>query len=156
MSERIFSALNEDTGAEERIGQLMRDLLARIPSGSATLSVHRGPSGMIFQLKPANRDSAAFGVHYDGCVDVFFGTGTTFELPWESGLPEDADFEAVLQWAKAMGEAVIAGKCKERAGLLGVSGTIWVNGKPFKTANFFHLRLHPTTYRYAAYSPEAC
>jgi hypothetical protein len=66
----------------------------------------------------------------DGCIDVFFGNhGTTFELPFESGLPKDAGLDSIMQWAKEMGLAVLAGKCRERAGFLGVRGTIWVKEK---------------------------
>ena len=89
----------------------------------------------------------------DGSIDVFFGDhGATFELPCESGLSKDADFDSVMQWAKDVGLVVIAGKCKERAGFLSVRGTIWVRGKAYRITNFFHLRLFPKTFHYLPYS----
>jgi hypothetical protein len=140
-----------EVAQKEEIARLMQELLAGIPEGSATLGTRRDHSGIVFYLKPSNKKSAEFGIHYDGCLDVFFGKFTTFELPCESGLPKDADFEATLSWAKAMGLAVIAGSCKERAGFFGVRGTIEVNGKPYRVSSFFHLRLFPRTFHYAPY-----
>lgn len=149
MSEHALGSLSDE---EEQIARVMRDLLASLPQGVATLETNRGPSGMILQLRPANKKSAAFGIHYDGCVDVFFGRGSTFELPYESGLPKDADFKAVLQWARAMGQAVIAGECKERFGFLGIRGTIRIGAKNvYRSTNFFHPRLVPKSVQYAAY-----
>lgn len=137
---------------EERIAHIMLHLLAGLPPGTATMDSKEDPSGRIWYLTPSNKRSAAFRVHFDGTVDVFFGRGTTFELPYESGLPRDADFEAVLGWLKAMGLAVIAGRCKDRLGFLGTRGTIWVNGKPYRVSSFFHFRLHPKTLHYAPYA----
>lgn len=151
MSEQIQGSLSDE---EEQIARVMRDLLGSLPEGAATLEIKRDPSGVIFRLRPANKRSAAFGIHYDGCTDVFFGRGTTFELPLESGLPKDADFEAIMQWARAMGQAVIAGECKERAGFLGVRGTIWVNRKAFRVTSFIHFRLLPRTFHYAPYHAQ--
>lgn len=156
MSELGIERPQREVDEEEQIAHLMRELLAGLPEGSATLGTKRDRSGTVFYLKPSNKNSAEFGIHYDGCVDVFFGKfGTTFELPWESGLPKDADFEATLSWAKAMGLAVIAGRCKERAGFFGVRGTIEVKEKPFRVTNFFHLRPFPKTFRYAPYCSES-
>jgi hypothetical protein len=122
--------LNDNGEVENRIGQLMQELIAGLPAGSASLEVKHDPSGRIFYLRPTNANSAIFGIHYDGCIDVFFGNhGTTFELPFESGLPKDAGLDSIMQWAKEMGLAVLAGKCRERAGFLGVRGTIWVKEK---------------------------
>ncbi len=152
MSELGIEKPTRETDEKERIAHLMQELLAGLPEGTATLGVRHDRSGTVFYLKPSNKNSADFGIHYDGCVDVFFGSsGTTFELPYESGLPKDADFEATLSWAKAIGRAVIAGRCKERAGFFGVRGTVEVNGKAYGVSNFFHLRLFPKTFHYAPY-----
>ena len=138
---------------EEQVAQVMHTLLGRLPSGAATLEVKRNSSGLILYLKPANERSAGFGIHYDGCVDIFFGKGTTFELPYESGLAKDADLEATLAWAKVVGLAVIAGNCREYAGFLGIRGTVEIDGKPYVVTSFFHFRLFPKTFHYAPYCP---
>jgi hypothetical protein len=156
MSELGLSDEMGELHEESQLTQLIQNLLAGLPSGSATVEVKRNRSGLILILRPSNQGSAEFGVHYDGCVDVFFGKfGTTFELPYESGLPKHSEFEATLSWAKAMGLAVIAGRCKERAGFFGVRGTVEVEGKPYRVTSFFHLRLFPRTFRYAPYCPES-
>ena len=150
MSELKLSV--DSKNEEEQVAQVMHTLLGRLPSGTATLEVKRNSSGLILYLKPANENSAGFGIHYDGCVDVFFGKfGKTFELPYESGLPKDADFEATLAWAKVVGLAVIAGNCKEYAGFLGIRGTVEIDGKPYGVTSFLHFRLFPKTFRYASY-----
>jgi hypothetical protein len=137
---------------EELLRNLMQNLLGELSAESAGLEVKRDPSGTIFLLKPANSGAPVFGVHYDGCVDAFFGKrGTTFELPQESGLPKGADFDSVLQWAKDMGRAVIEGRCEERAGFLSVRETVLVRGKRYRVINFFHFRLFPKTFRYLPY-----
>ena len=140
---------------EEQVAKLMQQLLAGLPDGTATLGVRNDRSGTVFYLTPSNEKSAEFGIHYDGCVDVFFGRCTTFELPYESGLPKDADFKATLSWARSVGLAVIDGRCRERAGFLGVRGTVEVEGKPYRITSFFHLRLFPRTFRYAPYCGES-
>jgi hypothetical protein len=155
MSELGIEKPTRETDEEEQIARLMRELLDGLPEGTATLGVRHDRSGTVFYVRPSNKKSAEFGIHYDGCVDFFFGRSTTFELPYESGLPRDADFEATLSWARAMGLAVIAGRCKERAGFLGVRGTVEVEGKPYGVINFFHLRLFPRTFRYAPYRSES-
>jgi hypothetical protein len=155
MSQLEIEKPTRETDEEEQIAHLMQQLLAELPGGTAALGVRHDRSGTVFYLKPSNKTSAEFGIHYDGCVDVFFGRfGTTFELRCESGLPKDADFEATLSWAKSMGLAVIAGRCKERAGLFGVRGTIEVNGKAYGVTSFFHLRPFPKTLHYAPYFPQ--
>ena len=57
---------------EEQVAKLMQQLLAGLPDGTATLGVRNDRSGTVFYLTPSNEKSAEFGIHYDGCVDVFF------------------------------------------------------------------------------------
>ncbi|MGO9165316.1 MAG: hypothetical protein ACLPLR_06350 [Terriglobales bacterium] len=152
MSELGIEKSTEEMDEEKQIASLMQELSAGLPEGAANLGVRRDHGGTVFYLKPSNQKSAEFGIHYDGCVDVFFGRfGTTFEIPYESGLPKHADFEATLSWAKAIGLAVIEGRCRERAGFFGVRGTVEVNGKAYGVISFFNLRLFPKTFHYAPY-----
>ena len=126
-------------------------LLATLPEGAAKLETIRNPSGVIFQLIPANKNSANFGIHYDSSVDVFFGHyGTAFEVDfgYEKQL---SDFDQALAFTEKVGQAVIAGRCKERAGFIGVRGTVEVDSKPYRATHFFHFRLFPKTVSYARY-----
>ena len=103
-------------------------------------------SGAVYYLKPSNDESAEFGIHYYGCVDVFFGKfGTTFEIDFGHGSP-NADFAAASAFAEKLGRAVIAGKCKERAGFTGIRGAIEVGDTPYRTTHFFYFRLFPKQY----------
>jgi hypothetical protein len=79
---------------------------------------------------------------------------TTFELPWEGGLPNDASFDLLLERAKEMCLAVVAGRCEHRFGFLGIRGTIRVDEtKTYRVTDYFHLRLNPKVVRYAPYNP---
>jgi len=137
--------------------QLFEDILVALPVGAATLEARRtrDDRGTIVWLKPSNKNAAEFSGHTeDGStlVDVSFGRGTTFELPWEANLPSDASFESILEAVKAMCLAVIAGKSQERLGLLGITGTIRVDEKRmFQVTRFFYPNLHPRIVRYAPY-----
>jgi hypothetical protein len=151
-----MNELDVSTGtlAEEEADCLhvMERLLSTLSDGTARLDVKRNSSGLIFLLIPANKNSANFGLHYDGCVDVFFGdSGTTFEVEFGHG-SQNADFAAALAFTEKVGRAVIAGRCNERAGFLGVRGTVEVDGKPYRVTHFFHFRLFPKTVSYAPYA----
>jgi len=155
MSELGIERPTQEVEREEQISHLMRDLLTGLPDGAATVGVRHDRSGAVYYLKPSNNKSAEFGIHYDGCVDVFFGKfGTTFEVDFGYGLP-NADFEAALAFAEKVGRAVIAGKCKERAGFTSIRGTVEVDGKPYRATHFFYFRLFPKTIRYAPYCAES-
>jgi hypothetical protein len=155
MSELRIKRPKQEVEREEKIARLMRDLLAGLPEGAATLEVTHDGCGAIFRLKPSNRESAEFGIHYDGSVDVFFGKfGTGFEVDFG---PRSAnpDFAAALAFAEKVGLAVIAGKCKERAGFTGIRGTVEIEGSPYRSTHFFYFRLFPKTIRYAPYCPAS-
>ena len=145
---------------EEQVAKLMQELLAGLPDGTATLGVRHDRSGTVFYLTPSNAKSAEFGIHYDGRVDVFFGRCTTFELPYESGLPKGkADFKAYV----VVGE--IRGACRDWLAVArsarafsAIRGTVEVDGKPYQhiTSSVFHFRLSlPRTLRYAPYRSES-
>jgi len=141
-----------------RLMAVFRGLLEAIPEGIATLGSTRTKKndGTIVWLKPSNRRAAEFSAHIEdgnsSLVDVSFGTATTFELPVESLLPNDASFETILDTVRAMGSAVIAGQCKEYLGFLGVRGTVQIaNQKPLRVTSFFHPRLVPKLVQYAPY-----
>jgi hypothetical protein len=86
-------------------------------------------------------------------IDVSFGSGTTLELPWEAKLPDDATFEMVLEVVRQLALAVIAGKCEERFGFVGIRGTIRVDEeRVYRCTHFFYPRFAPRTVRYEPYS----
>jgi hypothetical protein len=83
---------------------------------------------------------------------VSFGSGTTFELPSESKLPNDATFDTLLEGVRAMGLATIAGRCREYFGFMGIRGTIEVGeGNILRCSRFFHPRPIPKLVRYEPY-----
>ncbi|HEY6338604.1 MAG TPA: hypothetical protein VIW68_08945 [Candidatus Sulfotelmatobacter sp.] len=146
----MMSLVNTDDPTPSRLAGVFQELLNSIPTGAATLETCRTKNndGTIIWLKPANERSAIFSAHVEddnsSLIDVSFGACTTFELPTESRLPDDADFEMMLDAMKAMGLAVIAETCRKYCGFLGVRGSIQVAGqKPLKITSFFHLRLFP-------------
>jgi len=116
----------------------------------------KNDDGTIVWLKPAKERAAEFCAHLEdgnaSLIDVSFGSGTTFELPSESRLPADADFDMLLDAVKAMGLATIAGRCWEYFGFLGIRGTIKVSdGNVLRCSSFFHPRLLPRLMRYEPY-----
>ncbi len=141
--------------AEEsgRLLKLFEELLDSVPEGTATLGSKRtkNDDGTIIWLTPANKCAAEFGAHSEdgvlSLIDVFFGSGTTFEL--------GCDVDEVLNLVRRLGLAVISGRCEERFGFVGARGTIEVDGKPYRVSNFFHLRLFPKTIHYAPYCSES-
>jgi hypothetical protein len=153
------------TPAEERAEKLIavfRELSGRLPEGAASVGSERTRSddGIIVRLKPTNKRAAQFGAHIDdglsNIIDVSFGAATTFELPVESLLPDDASFEVMLDTVRAMGLAVIEGRCQEYFGFIGIRGTIHVgNERPRRMTTFFHLRLFPKLVRYAPYVEQS-
>lgn len=150
---------HDDSG---RLLELFDDLLNLLPPGTATLESMRTEKddGTIIRLKPANQRAAEFGAHIEdgglSLIDVFFGGGTTFELPWEAKLPESADIDAILGIVRGLGLAVIAGRCEERFGLLGVRGKIQVDEtNVYRSTHYFYPRLYPKTVQYEPFCPGA-
>ena len=146
--------------SEERAAKLIalfEELLSTLPPASAILESARTKvrDGTVVCLKPSNKRAAVFSAHLDdgvpNIVDVSFGTITTFELPTESLLPNSKTFDEILEAVREMGLAVIAGKCTEYFGFLGVRGTIQGADKPLRMATFFHPRLFPKLVRYQPY-----
>jgi hypothetical protein len=138
-----------------RVLQLFEEMLRILPQGAATLESKRtkNDDGTIFWLTPANKHAAEFGAHTEdggmSLIDVFFGSGTTFEL-------ENEDVVELLDLVRRLGLAVISGRCEERFGFLGVRGKIRVDGeKVYRCTHYFYPRLYPKTVYYDPYSPEA-
>jgi hypothetical protein len=141
-----------------RLLGLFQELLNTLPPGTATLGSKRtkNDDGTIIWLKPAKKEAAEFCAHIEdgnnSLIDVSFGAGTTFELPSESKLPNDATFEAMLEAVRTMGLATIAGRCREYFGFVGIDGTIEVSeGNLLRCSSFFHPRLLPKVVKYEPY-----
>ncbi len=82
-----------------RLVRLFQDLLDALPFGTAAMESKRtrNDDGTIVWLKPAKMQAAEFCAHIEddnnSLIDVSFGAGTTFELPSESRLPDNANFD---------------------------------------------------------------
>jgi hypothetical protein len=146
-----------DQNAERLVG-LFQELLNTLPPGTAILDSKRTQKGdgTIVLLKPTKKGAAEFCAHVEdgnfSIIDVSFGSGTTFELPAESKLPNDANFDMMLEAVRAMGLATISGRCQEYFGFIGIRGTIEVSeGNVLSCSNFFHPRLTPKLKRYEPY-----
>ena len=129
---------------------LFQGLLEGMPPGTASVESRRGKNYVdsIISLRPCNARAAAFWVHLEDewpGVDVSFGSGTTMEF-------SDTSFETIVGLVKQLASAVIAGRCQERFGFLGVRGAIRVDATHvYWATDFFHPRLVPKTVRYAPY-----
>lgn len=137
--------------AHARVTQLFQELLGSLPQGTAVVESERtrNDDGTIIRLVPANKRAAQFGAHTDDghpfLVDIFFGSGTTFEL-------ENQDADELTGLVRQLGLAVISGKCEQRFGFLGVRGKIQLNGKAgYRATHYFYPRLFPKTVRYDPY-----
>jgi hypothetical protein len=133
--------------------RLFQELLNGLPTGTATLHSERTKKndGTIIRLKPSNKHAAQFGAHTDNgslcIIDVFFGSGTTFEL--------DGNVDEMLDLVRGMGLAVISGECEQRFGFLGVRGKIRLDGgKVYRCTDYFHPRLYPKTVHYEPYDRQ--
>ncbi len=144
----------KNTGESGRLLKLFEELLDGLPEGTATLRSKRtkNDDGTIIWLTPANKCAAEFGAHSEdgglSLIDVFFGSGTTFEL--------DGDVEELLELVRRLGLAVISGRCEQRFGFLGVRGKIQLDGgRVYRCSDYFHPRLYPTTVRYEPYDHDS-
>jgi len=133
-----------------RLLKLFQELLDSLPERTATLESKRTQKddGTIIRLVPTNPRAAQFGAHTEdgisSLVDVFFGSGTTFEL--------NGDVDELLERVRRLALAVISGRCKQRFGFLGVRGQIRLDGEPeYRCTDYFHPRLYPKTVRYEPY-----
>ena len=151
----IIKSSNENAN---RLLALFQELLGTLPPKSAALDSRRtkNDDGVIVWLKPANKRSAEFSAHIEdrinSLIDVSFGAGTTFELPWDAKLPNDANFNALLEAVRAMGLATIAGRCHEYFGFLVIRGTIEISkSNVLRCSSFFHPRLFTKLERYEPY-----
>lgn len=147
-----------DNETSSRLAVVFQELLSSVPPGAATIETERtrNDDGTIFWLKPSNKRAAMFSAHIEdgnsSLIDVSFGSTTTFELPTESCLPDDADFTLMLDTVKAMGLAVITGNCREHFGFFGIRGTLQIGEqKPLTMTDWFHMRPLPGLVRYEPY-----
>jgi hypothetical protein len=154
----MISTIESSDENANRLRGLFQELLNTLPLGTATLGSKRtkNDDGTIIWLKPAKKHAAEFCAHIDdvhhNLIDVSFGAGTTFELPSESRLSDDANFDMLLEAVRSMGLAIIAGRCREYFGFLGIRGTIKVSeGNVLRCSSFFHPRLLPKLVRYDPY-----
>jgi hypothetical protein len=146
-----------DEGAQ-RLVELFQELLGTLPQGTATLNFERTEhdDGTIVWLKPTRKHAAEFCAHVEdrnvSLIDVSFGAGTTFELPSESRLARDATFDMMPEAVRGMGLAIIAGRCREYFGFIGIRGAIEVSeGNVLRCSRFFYPRLFPKLVRYEPY-----
>jgi hypothetical protein len=143
-------SITKNTDESGRLLKLFEELFHGLPEGTATLKSKRTPNddGTIIQPVPTNPRAAQFGAHTeDGgfLIDVFFGSGTTFEL-------EKRDVTELLELVRRLGLAVISGRCEQRFGFLGVRGKIRLDGEPgYRCTDYFHPRLYPKTVSYEPY-----
>jgi hypothetical protein len=144
------------TSADESgpVLKLFQELLDSLPAGTATLGSKRTKNndGTIIWLTPANKCAAEFGAHTEdgglSLIDVFFGSGTTFEL-------ENRNVRELVELVRRLGFAVISGRCEQRFGFIGVQGRIRLDGgKVYRCTDYFHPRLYPKTVRYEPYHQE--
>jgi hypothetical protein len=156
----IIKSPDENSG---RLIGLFQALIDSLPPGTVSLGSRRtkNDDGTIVWLSPSNKQAAEFSAHLEdgnsGLVDVSFGRGgTTLELPWEARLPSDASFDTILEVVKNLALAVIAGRCEERFGFLGVRGTIRAEASNiYRSTHFFHFHLFPRTVRYVPYESSS-
>ena len=149
-----MNSFAQNSDETDRLIKLFQELLHGLPVGTATLHSERTRKndGTIIRLKPSNKHAAQFGAHTDNgslcIIDVFFGSGTTFEL--------DGDVDELLDLVHRLGLAVISGACEQRFGFLGVRGKIRLDGgKVYRCTDYFHPRLYPKTVRYEPYYQPA-
>ena len=135
--------------------KLFQELLDSLPAGAAKLGSKRtkNDDGTIIWLTPSNKRASEFGVHTEdgglSLIDVFFGSGTTFEL-------ENRDARESLEIVRRLGSAVISGRCEQRFGFIGIRGKIRLDGgKVYRCTDYFHPRLYPKTVRYEPYDHES-
>jgi hypothetical protein len=154
----MSSIVKASGGNANRLRKVFQELLNTLPPGVAVLGSKwtKNDDGTIVWLKPARKHAAEFCAHIDDAhnnlIDVSFGAGTTFELPSESRIPDDAGFDMLLEAVRAMGLATIAGSCREYFGFMGIRGTIEVSeNNVVRCSNFFHPRLLPKLLRYTPY-----
>ncbi len=146
-------SITKNSDENGRLLKLFQELISTLPEGVATLESKRTQKddGSIIRLVPTNPRAAQFGAHTEdglSLIDVFFGSGTTFEL--------NGDVDELLKVVRRLGLAVISGRCEERFGLLGVRGNIRLDGdKVYRCTRYFHFRLYPNTVRYGPYDSGA-
>ncbi len=110
----------EISSIQERVGVLVNDIVAGLPTGCVTLTVHdcraeENPNhiesgGLVFQLDPANKRAAQIRLHAkNGYFNASFTLGQTTPhevYPWRQ--------RSVIEQIHEVCEAVIAGHFEEK------------------------------------------
>jgi hypothetical protein len=136
---------------------LFQGILAILPPRTAKLEVKRTGEADVTLLKliPRDKSAAVFGVQAKDnldLVDVIFGLGSKFGLPWEGMHPKVTALASILVEVREMCLAVVDGRCEERLGFIGRTGIIRVDEQHiYRTRRFFYPRLIPKTVKYAPY-----
>jgi hypothetical protein len=147
-------SITKSTDESGRLLKLFQELLDGLPERTATLESKRThkDDGTIIRLVPTNLRAAQFGAHIEdgvpSLIDVFFGSGTAFEL--------DGNVDELSELVRRLGLAVISGRCEQRFGFLAVRGKILLDGgKVYRCTDYFHPRLYPKTVHYEPYDNES-
>ena len=130
----------EISSIEERVEELLHEIVAGLPEGCATLTVHdcraeEDPGqvesgGLVFQLDPSNKRAAQIRLHAKNGypnVDFTLGQITPHEVyPWRR--------RSVIDQIREVCEAVIAGPFEEKLWFVGSKiakchATITIGGK---------------------------
>ena len=147
----------EFANIEEELVALFARLNGELPPGVSSLNVnHTSSMGVVLRLIPSNPKAAEVWVHAEngfGRVDIGFGDySPTWELPIEGENP-GANKQELLEELAAMCKAVIAGNCQHHRGFLSVSGSIQVDGRPYKVTHLPELRTKPPLHGTRKYDP---
>jgi hypothetical protein len=149
----------ESANLEEELVALFKHLIADLPPNTAVLDLRRGPQkddGVVAVLTPTNPAAAsvvAHAVNGFGIVDFSFGEyPPTWELPFE-GRNTKANKNELLQEVEEMCQAVIAGNCEHKRGLLSIRGSIQVGSWPYRVTNLLVFRAVPPLRGTRKYEP---
>ena len=136
------------------IRELFERLVSELPPGTAAVNVTPVPKGggTVVEIRPANAESADFGVHCDES-DVFsfsFGKVSGWEWPYERRYRYDE--KDTLAEVEEMSRAVIAGNCEEVRRWFSRTGRIFVEGYTYTMTDLPKIPRPPFgTTRYAPY-----
>jgi hypothetical protein len=149
----------EYANIEDEVIDLIRRIAYELPPNTASLEIrHLEPksNGVLVVLKPQNPSACAVGVHaVNGreAVDLSLGDyGPTWELPVEGDNPR-ANKQEVLQEVREMCQAVIAGNCKHKRGLLSVTGSIEIGERRYRISDLLVFRPVPPLHGTRTYEP---
>jgi len=138
----------------EQLRTLFASVAAKLPPEAARANEIRTDDATIIELIPSAPGAAKVGIHVDqsGLIDFYFGSGATWELPYEGRDPNNANPEAMVAEAAEMLSAVVSGRCAEKRSLYGRTGIIYVGGERYRVVDIFtQWTLFPRTIHYRPY-----